>query len=186
MSVISHLFAAFSGGGLWNLYLHWRSRTFEKRLLIDVHTEITALKNKRIVSVEVALTNAGKGMLKAMSVGPGDYVYQDENERLKSSCGLQIKRIATEKLAGECQHLDWFNSPALEEVPGIPDEINLLDDYAVPSDGNKIVFWLEPGDVAHLYAPMILPVGAYLMKVSFYGTNFQEDYWSRLVCVSVD
>jgi hypothetical protein len=170
--------------GLWTLYNHIRSRTFQRRLLIDIKTSSKTLHKMQILFVEVELTNSGKGKLAAKRVGPEDYVYKDAEEQLKYSCSLQIKRVNAEKLSDET-FLDWYKCSALEFVSNIPAEINLLDDYVVPAENNEIVFWLEPGDVAHLSAPLILKPGHYLLKVSFYGENPDEDFWSRLAYVSV-
>lgn len=175
---------AVIAGGLWGLYHYVRGRTYEKKLLIDVKTSEDALEKKRVFFVEVQLSNTGKGILKARRIGPDDYVYKDEFEQLKYSCSLQIKRVDPKKIVSDVC-LDWYKCPALESVPDIPAEINLLDDYIVPADNNEVVFWLEPGDVAHLPAVLVLDPGHYLLKVSFYGTIPLKDYWSRLAYVRV-
>ncbi len=176
---------AVIAGGLWVLYNYWRGRTFEKKLLLDVRTSSKALPDMRILFVEVQLTNAGKGKLGAKRVAPNDYVYKDAFEQLKYSCSLQIRRINITKLVGET-YLDWYKCAALESVPDIPTEINLLDDYVVPDKNNEIVFWMEPGDIVQLPAPLVLQAGHYLLKVSFYGTNPDKDFWSRLVYTQLD
>lgn len=188
MTIIEQLFSkvpfVLLGGVIWQLYLHWRGRTFEKRLLIDITSSTKPFDEKRILFVEVQLTNAGRGKLEARRVGPTDYVYHDEDEQLRYSCSLQIKRINGGKIANETL-LDWYNCTELEAVPNVPREINLLDDYVVPAEDNKIIFWMEPEDVVHLSASLVLLPGSYLLKVSFYGANPNEDFWSRLVFASV-
>lgn len=176
---------AVIAGGLWVLYHYVRGRTYEKRLLLDIKTTSQVLDKKRVLFVEVQLTNAGKGVLKARRVGPEDYVYEDESEQLKYSCSLQIKRLDPKRLAGDT-YLDWYECPALEPVPDISAEVNLLGEYIVPAENNEVVFWLEPGDIAHLPAVVILGAGHYLLKVSFYGTNPDKDFWSRLVYVRLE
>lgn len=176
---------AVIAGGLWAIYHYVRGRTYEKRLLLDIKTSSSVMDKKRVLFVEVQLTNPGKGILQAKRVGPKDYVYKDEAEQLKYSCSLQVKRLDPGKLAGEA-HLDWYKCPALEPVPDIPAEINLLDEYIVPAENSEIVFWMEPGEIAHLPAALVLQPGHYLLKVSFYGTNPYKDFWSRLIYVRLE
>lgn len=183
--IVKYISIGGIGAFLFGLYNNWRGRTYEKRLLLDVKTSSKPLDDKRVLFVEVILTNAGKGKLDARRVGPNDYVYKDADEQLKYSCSLQVKRVNTQKLTDET-FLDWYKSSALEAVSGIPAEINLLDDYIVPAESNRVIFWLEPGDIAHLPAPLVLQPGHYLLKVSFYGPKFDEDFWTRLVYVCLE
>jgi len=169
---------------LWHLYIFIRGRTFEKRLLLDICTSSEELGETRLLFVEVKLTNNGKGKLGAKRVRPGECVYTDEFEKLKYSCSLQIKRVNASDLKGETL-LDWYNSAELRWVPDVPREINLLDEYLVPNEGNRTDFWLEPGDIAHLPASLVLLPGHYLLKVSFYGTRLKKDFWSRQVHVFI-
>jgi len=185
IGIFQKIYTAGIGAFLLWLYNYFRGRTYEKRLLLEVKTCSKALDGKRVLFVEVILTNAGKGKLGAKPVGPDDYVYKDADEQLKYSCSLQVKRINTNKLKGET-FLDWYKCSALEPVPGIPSEINLLDDYIVPDEDNKIIFWLEPGDIAHLPAPLVLQLGHYLLKVSFYGPKSKKEFWIRLVYVCLE
>jgi hypothetical protein len=170
-------------GGLWGLYFYVRGRTFQKKLSLKVTAKSEPLGGNRFVFVEVELTNLGKGKLEARRVRPDDYVYKDEIEQLKYSCSLQIKRVKANALTDET-FIDWYKTEALEPVPNIPTEIDLLDDYRVPAEEWQTRFWLEPGDTAHLSAPLILSAGQYLLKVSFYGTNAAKDFWSRLLFVN--
>jgi hypothetical protein len=177
-------FAVTPLAGLWVVYHYVRGRTYEKMLLLDIKTSSNVLGEKRVLFVEVQLTNHGKGKLQARPVGPEDYVYTDKDEQLKYSCGLQVKRVALKKLAGDT-YMDWYKCPALEPVPDIPAEMNLLGDYVVPAENDKIEFWLEPGDIANLAAPLVLQPGHHLLKVSFYGIT-SEDYWSRETYVRLE
>jgi len=169
--------------GGWYLIDYIRGRTFSHRLQIDIKTYTESFESRRLLFIEVSLTNAGKGKLQARPIGHDDYVYKDEYEKIRYACGLQVKRIEPLSINGET-FLDWYASPSLSPVPDIPREINLLDDYIVPNDDNKTVFWLEPGDIAQLSAAMIVTPGHYLVKVSFYGKK-KDDYWSRLGYVRV-
>ena len=117
---------------LWHLYIFVRGRTFEKRLLLDICTSSEELGEARLLFVEVTLTNNGKGKLAARRGRLSDWVYKDEIEQLKYSCSLQIRRVNANKLKGEAL-LDWYDCRALEQVPDIPSEINLLDEYLVPN-----------------------------------------------------
>ncbi len=184
IEIFKNISVAVIGGGLWFLYDHIRSRTFEKKLLLEIKTFSEPLDGKRVLFVDVELTNKGKGKLKARQVGPTDYVYKDEHEQLKYSCSLQIKRVKTKNFDNET-YLDWYKSPELESVPGIPAEINLLDDYIVSKKNNEIEFWMEPGDIVQLSAPLVLQAGHYLLKVSFFGSDLNEDFWSRLFYVHI-
>lgn len=168
-------------GGVWAIYFYIRGRTFEKRLSLSVTAKSEPLGENRIVFVEVQLTNHGKGKLEARRVRPGDYVYKDEIEQLKYGCSLQIKRVKGN--AADERFIDWYKTDALETIPNIPPEIDLLDDYRVPDEQWRTRFWLEPGDAVHLSAPLILSPSHYLLKVSFYGTNATKDFWSRLFYV---
>ena len=172
------------GGGLWGLYCYVRGRTFQKKLSLNVTAKSEPLGETRFVFIEVQLTNHGKSKLEARRVRLGDYVYKDEIEQLKYSCSLQIKRVKANALADE-KFIDWYKTDALEPIPKIPTEIDLLDDYRVPAEQWQTRFWLEPGDTTHLSAPLILSAGHYLLKVSFYGTSAAKDFWSRLLYVRV-
>ena len=58
----------------------------------------------------------------------------------------------------------------------MPAEINLLDEYLLPNEGNKTAFRMEPGDVVYLPTTLILPPGDYLLKVSFYGNKSDKRF----------
>jgi len=178
--LIEKLSIAITGAALWALYLHWRGRTFEKRLLLDISTSSEPFDEKRVLFVEIKLTNSGKAKLQAKPVKRGQWVYKDEIEQLQYSCSLQIRRINPNKVKAETL-LDWYNCPALEQIPDVPTEINLLDEYILTNEDNRIEFWLEPGDIAYLPATLILIPGDYLLKVSFYGPDAKNDFWSRQI-----
>ncbi len=179
MSAVSVIIA-----GMWILYNSIRARTFRSKLLIKINTFSEPLEQNKVLFVEVELINQGKCKLVARRVGLADYVYKDKFDQLKYSCSLQVKRVNMKKLTGEA-YLDWYNCSALEQVPDLPAEINLLDDNVDPCANNEVVFWMEPGDVVHLSAPLILHTGDYLLKVSFFGINRHDDYWSRLLYVQL-
>jgi hypothetical protein len=175
---------AVVAGGAWALFNFIRGRTFSSRLQIDIKSNSESFESKRLLFIDVTLTNTGKGKLQARPIEPNDCVYKGEHEEIRYACGLQIRRIEPIDISGET-YLDWYNSSSLSPIQDIPGEINLLDDYLVPSDNNKTVFWLEPGDVAQLSAAMVVMPAHYLVKVSFYGIDADEDYWSRLVYARV-
>ena len=172
-------------GALWKLYIHKRGRIFERKLLIDVEPSFKSLNEYRLLSVDVRLTNAGGVKLEAKNVGEDDVVYEDAFERLKYACSLQVKRLNPQKLKEE-RSVGWYDSDALEPVPNLPAEINLLDEYLLPNEGNKTAFWMEPGDVVYLPTTLVLRPADYLLKVSFYGTNPIKDFWSRQTHVRVE
>jgi hypothetical protein len=173
------------GAGGWQLYLHLRSRTFQKRLAIDITASNRTVGDKRSLFIDVKLENTGRVKLEAFKSSPSTFVYQDQHECLRHSCSLRLKRINMSKLGSQATHLDWYRSEALEAVDGIPTEINLLDDYILPKNGNVTTFWLEPTDIVHLSAAFILPVGLYIAKVCFYGRDIESDYWSSEMDVHI-
>jgi hypothetical protein len=177
--------ASISGGFLWSFYLHRKGRIFQRKLKIDVKTSSHVVNTLHILVVEVQLTNTGNVKLAARRVGPNDYVYKDEQEQLRFSCSLQVRRVDPKKITRE-SYLDWFKCDSLGPVPHIPAEINLLDEYVVPVENDKIVFWLEPGDVVDLTTPLALDKGHYLLKISFYGEVEKNDFWSRLIHVCIE
>jgi hypothetical protein len=168
---------------LWEFYKFLRGRSFQNTLIIDVTTSSQPSGERSVVFVDVQLKNLGKGRIKAKRIGDGEYAYKDEIEQLKHSCGLQVRKINTASVTTDA-HLDWFQSSALERVEGIPDEINLLDEYILTDKNNVVEFWLEPGETVHLPAPLLLSSGHYLLKVSFYGPR-HSDFWSYIAYVHV-
>jgi hypothetical protein len=166
------------GAAAWALYTHWRGRTFKKKLFIDIKTKVEPTRLNKILDIEVQLKNISKVKLQARPIAFKNRVSRDQKEQIKYSCGLQIKRINTRKIAYP-SNLDWYTSPSLEPIPGFPAEINLLDEYIISNESNKIIFWIEPEEVVQLNATVVLEDGHYLLKVGFYGTNPDSDYWSR-------
>jgi hypothetical protein len=163
---------------VWDFYCHWRSRKFQETLQIDVRTSTETIGEQRLLFIEVQLKNAGNAKLEAMQCKPDEFVYRDDIEQLHHSCSLQIRRLNTDKLTGSTV-LDWYRCPALEPVPDIPTEIDLLDEYRVPKNDMITDFWLEPAEIAPLSASVMLTPGLYLLKTSFYGRNIKKDFWSR-------
>ena len=143
------------------------------------------MNEKWIVSVEVVLKNNGKGKIQAWSGGDGKLAYKDALEELKRPCSLQLKRISS-TVEQDNQYLNWYNSASLVSVPDIPSEINLLDDYVMTDDHNRVEFWLESGDTVHLPATLILNPGNYLGKISFYGRKPKKDFWTRFVFLNLE
>jgi hypothetical protein len=98
MEIISELLKSASmaavGAAVWGRYVHWRSRTFQKKLLIEAAATTRMIGERRLVFIEIQLTNAGRGKLEARRVGPAEYVYWDEFESLNYSCSLQLRRVS--------------------------------------------------------------------------------------------
>jgi hypothetical protein len=141
------------------------------------------LRERRLLFIDIQLTNIGRGWIQAKTVGTGTHADKDEFEIVKYSGSLQIKQIRAESIKGD-ESLDWFTSPVVQAVPGI-DEINLLDEYVRTDRNNEIYFWLEPGESVHLGATVVLSPGHYLLKVTFYGPKFDE-FWHRLKYVYLE
>lgn len=88
-------------GGMWVLFNYIRGRTFSSRLQIDIKTNSESFESRRLLFIDVTLTNTGNGKLQARPIGPNDYVYRDEHEEIRYACGLQIRRIESVNISGE-------------------------------------------------------------------------------------
>jgi hypothetical protein len=108
--------------------------------------------------------------------------YHDSLEKLKYSASLDIKEVR-DLGDGACRQLDWFQSPYLRAVRGLP-EVNLLSEYENPDLDSRVEFWMEPGETYRLCAPVALPAGSYIAKVTFVGTR-RGEFWSTLTAVTI-
>jgi len=106
--------------------------------------------------------------------GKASPIWKNEWGTYYHSCGLQIKELGT-TCDGNAFY-DWYEASKLSKVENIPEEINLIDDYEVSTNG-EVDFWLEPGDTVNLSTAMILHSGHYLAKVNFWGTSDKKDFW---------
>jgi len=169
-------------GGLWATYRFFIQRLYETALEIDLSMMCSPyVGSKFLVFVDTVLTNRGQTRISAR---PRKYLnskplpsYMDAKEQLHYSLGLQIKRIE-EDIHGNTA-LDWFESKHLDEVQGIPNEINLLNEYDYSTNG-AVDLWIEPNETYHCAIPLILPKGHYVAKVAFIGNRGGFEFWSRI------
>jgi hypothetical protein len=169
-------------GGAWVLLRLYRERAFDSALTIDIHSSTLPAGGPPLTFVEVTLTNVGKVKLQAKPARSDHGAYDDGVEKLRYGCGLKLKKLDAAALGGEAW-IDWFDnrrftSPQLGEI-------NLLSEYEDPKRGNRADFWMEPGEVYHLGAPVALPGGVYLAKVTFVGARADSEFWSRIAVISV-
>jgi hypothetical protein len=170
-------------GALWALWRLWVERAFETALGIDVKAKVQPLEKAAFVFLEVVLTNHSKRKLEAKRVKEGQPAFKDEEEELQHSCGLKIRKVADSATSGS-NHVSWFNEACFQPLPGIPEEINLLEEYEDTETG-EIDEWLEPRESRHLGLAVVLTPGEYLMKVTFVGNRRDTDFWSRIVHLHV-
>ena len=163
--------------GLWELYKFIRSRTFASRLKIEVGSTATPLGERYLVFVDVQLTNFGRGKIQARPLDASQVAYEDAVETVRYSGSLQVRQIEAGSIDAN-GYVDWFRSAAVKPLDGVP-EINLLDEYTLPDENDRVEFWLEPDEVVNLGAPIVLSPGHYLLKVSFYGPE-SDDFWHKL------
>jgi hypothetical protein len=170
-------------GGLWALKLYWSQRTSEAAIEIECATASVPSGTEYLVFFDVSLTNKGHTVFRAKPNG-AEPAYHDQIETLKHSVSLQIRQIRPPKTPEELRELSWFDEKHVVKIDGVP-EINLLTEYEDPKHGNKIDFWMEPGEVYHLGIPVLLPTGVYLGKITVIGTGGDDNFWSRVIFISV-
>ena len=178
--------------GAWVFYVFVIERNTQAHLALDLRVTIStnspSFTDRRLVFLDVVLTNVGKRKLEASRAKPA---YQDPAETLDYSCGVEMRKIQT-PLTETNKLLEWFEETNQLQCPvGIPDEINMLEEYEVPDTPDLATttwtpnFWIEPSEQYHLGTALILPKGDYLARVHFIGTHGKEDYWSRIVFVQI-
>lgn len=193
-TVVSTLAIIGAGAFAWLRFV--RGRIFKTRLALELGYEVVPLEGQRfLVFFDAVLKNVGQSRLTARpTVKHSETIW---GEQFDYSCGLQLKRVALSAPANTS--LDWFSgskrladvgfgasTPAVGEasaVPGRPLQIKLMADYEVRGD-TETDFWMEPGEVYHLGAAVVLESGLYLARLTFIGDGSREDSrWKRLVGV---
>ena len=170
-------------GGLWALHRYLIERTDEEAVDIEINSNCTVYGSDYLVLVDVILTNKGHTKVQAKYERNEGWAYDDGVEKLRHCGSLQIKAIRAWKSRND-RHLDWFKSPLLEPVDGLP-EVNLLTEYEDPLQNNRIDFWMEPDETYHLGIPLVLSAGLYLAKVTFVASGGDDNFWSRIFCIQV-
>jgi hypothetical protein len=179
-------------GGWWAATRWWRERTDQAALGIEVSTQATPLpdREEHLVVVTVGLTNLGKTKIQAKAPTKDEFAYEDDGEKLKFSGSLKIKRLVPPD-GGHAHNIDWFDSPWLKSVAGLPEELDLMTEYRKspkkpqsepnnqprndppnesknePEKDELVDFWMEPEETYQLRVPVVLPEGSYLAKVVF-------------------
>lgn len=186
--------ATITAGG-WAFFTFVIERNLQAHLGLDIKVDIStnspALGEKRLVFLDVILTNEGRRKLEAKRVSTDNIAYQDPGETIKYPCGIQVRKIET-NLIKTNKSLDWFSDTNLLCCPsGIPDEIDMLGEYELidPSKASQPGtphFWIEPSEQYHLGTALILPKGDYLVKLHFLGNHTDEDFWSRIVYIQIN
>jgi hypothetical protein len=179
---------------LWSYNLFESERQSMPHLGIEIQSVQQAIPksdSKKIVFLDLILTNRGKRKLQADEVPTSQIAYQDPGEVLQYPCGLQVRQIMTAVTQTNAA-LDFFNNTnELVCPPGIPAEVDLLSEYELLAgpQGNTATpqFWMEPGEQYHLGATLILPKGSYLVRAHFVGNKrSDEEFWSRITFLQVD
>lgn len=170
-------------GGLWALRRYWIERTDEAAIELGVDYTCAPLGQEHLVVLDVTISNKGHTRIQAkFEKTPTGYAFDDTVEQLRHSGSLQFRSVSPSSPPG---HLDWFEARhLLQPVSGV-DEINLLTEYEDPTKGNQVDFWMEPGEVYHLEAAVVLSTGLYLAKVAFVGARGDDNFWSRLHFIQV-
>lgn len=175
-------------GGLWATYRFFIQRAYETALEIDVCvTSSTYADDRFLVFFDAVLKNRGQTRISAR---PRRFAqsqllpsFEDSAETLYYSFGIKIRRIPKNILNNAS--LDWFESEYLEPVPGVPSEINLLNEYDYSKNG-AVDFWIEPNETYHCGIPLILAGGDYVAKLAFLGNRGGWEFWSRIVHFRVE
>jgi hypothetical protein len=184
---IEHLTVAAASftAGIWVLFRFWRERTDEPALGITMTVRSDRLGSSNLVVATVTLENKGRTRIQAKFLAnAGGYIFDDGEERLRHGGSLRVRKLK-EPSASSFGVIDWFAPGFFEEVPGLGSEINLLTEYVDPRKGNRVDFWMEPGESYDLGVPLTLPKGQYLAKVTFIGSASDSDFWSHLLGFSV-
>jgi hypothetical protein len=171
--------------GLWALLRLRRERSDESALSIDVSVKSDRIDaaDEHLVFMAVVLKNVGKTKIEAKHKKVDGLTFKDRGERLHYACSLQVKRVTPcSEVSSRC--LDWFKSHSLEGVENIS-EMNLLSEYENPDKGDRIEFWMEPGEVYCLGKSLMLRAGVYIAKVTFVASKSDEDFWTRMVQFAV-
>ena len=172
-------------GGIWVLFRFVKERTNQAALKIAVAQRSTPFKDKHLVAIEVSLENKGKTRIVAKIKRSKDgLAFDDTVEKLRHCCELQIKKFREDQ-PPPVGHVDWFETGIVEYIPGLNAEINMLTEYENPEKRNEVDFYMEPGEAYHLEAPVVLPAGIYLAKVSFVATGGDRNFWSRVFTFAV-
>ena len=117
--------------GVWTYHLFIYERNAQAHLAIDVGITISTNSpvpgERRLVFLDVELTNKGKRDLQVKRVPANKVAYQDAGEVIKYGCGVAVRKIQS-SLISTNKSLNWFDDhPQLLQCPdGIPAEINLL------------------------------------------------------------
>jgi hypothetical protein len=180
--------------GYWTYHLFIAERHTQAHLAlgvgITISTNSPVLGDKRLVFLDVILTNTGKRKLEAKRVPANQAAYKDQEEVIKYSCGVQVREIQTSLILTN-KSLDWFADTNYLRCPvGIPEEIDMLGEYELANSSDPSIygipaFWIEPNEQYHLGTALILSKGDYLLKIHFIGNYSDEDFWSRIVYMQV-
>jgi hypothetical protein len=185
IDIISGVIVAVAAiiGGLWALLRYRKERTDEAAIEIGVNSTCAPYGQDYLIFLDIKLTNKGRTKIQAKYERSNGLAFDDGVERLQHSGSLQVKQVLPRTQHAN-SHLDWFESPLLRPLPDIA-EINLLTEYEDPTRSNRIDFWMEPGEVYHLEAAIVLSPGLYLAKITFVGADGDDNFWSRLHLIQV-
>jgi hypothetical protein len=156
-------------GGFWALHRFRRERSDEAAIEIGLNSTCVPYDAAHLIFFDVVLTNVGKIRVEAKREHKNRLAFDDGVEKLQHSGSLQLKRLQSWKEQTN-RYLDWFENELLGPVLGL-DEINLLTPYEDPKEGNVPDFWMEPGEVYHLGAAVVLPPGLYIAKITFVAAD---------------
>jgi len=80
-------------GGSWAFFRVLAERTFRAALIIGITYLTKPVAGVHLVHLDVTLTNRSKTRLRAKVCREAGWAFDDGTERLRHSCGLQIKQI---------------------------------------------------------------------------------------------
>jgi hypothetical protein len=174
-------------GGLWTLYLFRKQRVAETRLDITLEPKVIPLGESFLLVLDIGLHNQGTQDLRAKQKtyhnGEIEPIYEDEFETLRHSASLQLRRLQPELTSNTI--LSWYDKRHLVVPEGLAPEINLLDEWEDPDQTGRDEFILEPKDLFHLTAHLVLAPGHYVAKVTFFGRRPDVDWWARTTLLEV-
>jgi hypothetical protein len=172
--------AALLAGGIWAWYRFGLSRERETAITIDTVCASTPYEGNHLVTFSVSLENKGSVRVGARRVCRPAYAYTDALEDVPFAGTLSIRRARAGVRAG--QELRSWPTPERRNPRQDDLEFDLLADYGV--DG-VTDFWMEPGETYGLATAVVLQSGAYEATVTFIGDRGPEEFWRRVLFVSV-
>jgi hypothetical protein len=166
-------------GGAWVLYKFGLKREGQTAVDIeDIKYHYVPYGARYLVFVDVTIRNKGSVRVKARSRRRP--AYRDATETLAYSADLRLRRIP-EGLLTRGQ-IGWFSEPEIASPAESDIEADLLAEYVLKG---KTDFFMEPSEVCHIGATVVMEAGTYLGMVTFIGAAGDHEFWRRPFTVEV-